>query len=158
MWPVEKLVILCKKLWHGCCRIAEIVVSFVLYRGFWCSRYVLTELVFSVVPYTVTDRTVGMKDSYLLKRVSNSNTFSGGAWTSRTTIPLPDLPSLYCIWTLSPRANAFLFSLVRTGRFKFVPGLASVTWCICGRSVQQLISRISCYFRWYGNLEDLWHE
>lgn len=55
----------------------------------------LTELVFSVVPYTLTDRTVGMKDSYLLKRVSNSNTLSGLAWTSRTTIPLPDLPSLY---------------------------------------------------------------
>lgn len=55
----------------------------------------LTELVFSVVPYTVTDRTVGMKDSYLLNRVSNSNTLSGCAWTSRTTIPLPDLPSLY---------------------------------------------------------------
>jgi hypothetical protein len=54
-------------------------VSFVLHRGFCCCRYVLTELVFSVVPYTVTDRTVGMKDSYLLKRVSNSNTFSGGA-------------------------------------------------------------------------------
>ena len=27
--------------------------------------WVLTEFVFSVVPYTVTDRTVGIKDSYL---------------------------------------------------------------------------------------------